>query len=147
MDVILKTSVEHLGEKDELVSVKAGYGRNFLIPQGKAVLATVSARKMHAETVRQRSHKAAKALEDAKAYSEKLKGTSVKLGAKGETGKIFGSINTIQLAEALKAAGFEVDRKTLKLENDAIKEIGSYQATVKLHKDVSVELTFEVVAE
>jgi large subunit ribosomal protein L9 len=148
MDVILKTSVEHLGEKDELVSVKAGYGRNFLIPQGKAVLATVSARKVHAETVRQRSHKAAKALEDAKAYSEKLKGTSVKLGAKvGETGKIFGSINTIQLAEALKAAGFEVDRKTLKLENDAIKEIGSYQATVKLHKDVSVELTFEVVAE
>jgi len=148
MDVILKTNVEHLGEKDELVTVKSGYGRNFLIPQGKAILATASARKMHEETVRQRSHKAAKALEDAKAYSEKLAGASVKLGAKvGETGKIFGSINTIQLADALKAAGFEVDRKSLKLENEAIKEVGSYKATVKLHKEVSIEINFEVVAE
>ena len=148
MDVILKTNVEFLGEKDELVSVKAGYGRNFLIPQGKAVLATSSARKMHEETIRQRSHKAEKALKDAKAVGEKLAGVSVKIGAKvGEAGKIFGSINTIQLADALKGAGFVVDRKSIKLMNESIKEVGTYKASVKLHKEVSVEVSFEVVGE
>jgi len=148
MDVILKTNVEFLGDKDELVTVKNGYGRNFLIPQGKAVLATSSARKMHEETIRQRAHKAEKALNDAKAHADKLKGASVKIGAKvGESGKIFGSINTIQLAEALKGAGFVVDRKSITLLDDSIKSIGAYKATVKLHKEVSVEVSFEVVAE
>ena len=148
MDVILKTDVEHLGEKDELVTVKAGYGRNFLIPQGKAILATASARKMHEETMRQRSHKATKVLEEAKAAAEKIGGASVKIGAKvGEAGKIFGSVNNIQLAEALKDAGYDVDRKNIGLKADAIKEVGTYKATIKLHKEVSVEIDFEVVGE
>ena len=126
MDVILKQAVEHLGEKDELVTVKAGYGRNFLIPQGKAILATASARKMHEETLRQRSHKASKVLEEAKALGEKLQGASVKIGAKvGEAGKIFGSVNAIQLADALKEAGHTVDRKSIVMAADAIKEVGN----------------------
>ena len=148
MDVILKTNVEHLGEKDELVTVKAGYGRNYLIPQGKAILATASARKMHEETLRQRSHKAAKVLEEAKALAEKIQDASIKIGAKvGEGGKIFGSVNTVQIAEALKEAGYEVDRKAISLATDTIKEVGSYKATVKLQKEVSVEIDFEVVGE
>ena len=148
MEVILKTYVEHLGDKDELVSVKPGYGRNFLIPQGKAILATASAKKMHEETLRQRSHKASKVLDEAKALAEKLSGASVKIGAKvGEAGKIFGSVNSIQLAEALKEAGHDVDRKNIGLKADAIKEVGTYKATIKLHKEVSVEIDFEVVGE
>lgn len=148
MDVILKTNVEHLGEKDELVSVKAGYGRNYLIPQGKAILATASARKMHEETMRQRSHKASKVLDEAKAMAEKLSGVTVKIGAKvGEAGKIFGSVNNIQLAEALKDAGHTVDRKAISLNDSTIKEVGTYKATIKLHKEISVEIDFEVVGE
>lgn len=148
MDVILKENVEHLGEKDELVTVKNGYGRNFLIPQGKAVLATASLKKMHAETLRQRSHKAAKVLEEANAVAEKLKSTTVKIAAKvGDAGKIFGSVNTIQVADALKAAGVDVDRKGIKIHGDAIKEVGTYKATVKVHKEVSVDIDFEVVGE
>jgi len=148
MDVILKTNVDSLGEKDELVSVKAGYGRNYLIPQGKAILATASARKMHEETLRQRSHKASKMLEEANALAEKLQNVTIKIGAKvGEAGKIYGSVNTVQLAEALKAEGFQVDRKSIKMENESIKEVGSYKATVKLQKNVSVDISFEVVEE
>ena len=148
MDVILKTNVDSLGEKDELVSVKAGYGRNYLIPQGKAILATASARKMHEETLRQRSHKASKMLEEANALAEKLQNVTINIGAKvGEAGKIFGSVNTVQLAEALKAEGFQVDRKSIKMENESIKEVGSYKATVKLQKNVSVDISFEVVEE
>ena len=148
MDVILKTNVDSLGEKDELVSVKAGYGRNYLIPQGKAILATDSAKKMHEETLRQRSHKASKMLEEANALAEKLQNVTIKIGAKvGEAGKIFGSVNTVQLAEALKNEGFQVDRKSIKMENDSIKEVGSYKATVKLQKNVSVDISFEVVEE
>jgi len=148
MNVILKTKVEHLGDKDELVTVKAGYGRNYLIPQGKAILATASARKMHEETLRQRSHKATKVLEEAKALAEKIQDTTVKIGAKvGEAGKIFGSVNTVQIAEALKEAGYEIDRKSISLGTDSIKEVGTYTATIKLQKDVSVEISFEVVEE
>ncbi len=148
MDVILKQNVEHLGDKDELVSVKPGYGRNYLIPQGLAILATASVKKMHEETLKQRSHKASKMLEEAKASAEKLKDVSVKIGAKvGEAGKIFGSVNTIQLAEALKEAGYDVDRKAISLGSDAIKEVGTYTATVKLHKEVLVDINFEVVGE
>ena len=148
MDVILKTKVEHLGDKDELVTVKAGYGRNYLIPQGKAILATASARKMHEETLRQRLHKATKVLEEAKALAEKIQDATLKIGAKvGETGKIFGSVNTVQIAEALKEAGFEIDRKSISLGADSIKEVGTYKATIKLQKDVSIEVSFDVVEE
>ncbi len=148
MDVILKTNVDSLGEKDELVSVKAGYGRNYLIPQGKAILATASAKKMHEETLRQRSHKASKMLEEAKALAEKLQNVTIKIGAKvGEAGKIFGSVNTVQLAESLKTEGFQVDRKSIKMENDSIKEVGTYKATVKLQKEVIVDINFGVVEE
>lgn len=148
MDVILKTNVDSLGEKDELVSVKAGYGRNYLIPQGKAILATASAKKMHEETLRQRSHKASKMLEEAKVLAEKLQNVTIKIGAKvGEAGKIFGSVNTVQLAESLKTEGFQVDRKSIKMENDSIKEVGTYKATVKLQKEVIVDINFEVVEE
>lgn len=148
MDVILKQDVERLGAKNDIVTVKTGYARNYLIPQGFAIAATDSARKVVAETIRQQSHKALKALEDAKAVAEKMAGVSVKIGAKaGESGKIFGSVNNIQVAEALTAAGYAVDRKNIDLGSDAIRDLGSYTAKVKLHKEVVAEIAFEVVAE
>lgn len=148
MDVILKQDVERLGAKNDIVTVKTGYARNYLIPQGFAIVATDSARKVVAETIRQQSHKALKALEDAKAVAEKMAGVSVKIGAKaGESGKIFGSVNNIQVAEALAAAGYAVDRKNIDLGSDAIRDLGSYTAKVKLHKEVVAEIAFEVVAE
>ena len=148
MDVILKQDVERLGAKNDIVTVKTGYARNYLIPQGFAIAATDSARKVVAETIRQQSHKALKALEDAKAVAEKMAGVSVKIGAKaGESGKIFGSVNNIQVAEALVAAGYEVERKNIDLGSDAIRDLGSYTAKVKLHKEVVAEIAFEVVAE
>jgi large subunit ribosomal protein L9 len=148
MDVILKQDVERLGAKNDIVTVKNGYARNFLIPKGFAVAATESARKVVAETIRQQSHKALKAMEDAKALAEKMNGLTVKIGAKaGESGKIFGSVNTIQVAEALAAAGLVVDRKNINLGTETIRDLGSYKATVKLHKEVTAEVTFEVVAE
>ena len=111
-------------------------------------MATESARKVVAETIRQQSHKAVKALEDAKALAEKMSGVSVKIGAKaGESGKIFGSVNTIQVAEALAAAGHPVERKDIDLGTETIRDLGSYTAKVKLHKEVTAEVTFEVVAE
>ena len=148
MDVILKQDVERLGAKNDIVTVKNGYARNFLIPKGFAVAATESARKVVAETIRQQSHKALKAMEDAKALAEKMNGLTVKIGAKaGESGKIFGSVNNIQVAEALAAAGHVVERKNIDLGTDTIRDLGSYTATVKLHKEVTAEVTFEVVAE
>jgi len=148
MDVILKQDVERLGAKNDIVTVKTGYARNYLIPQGFAIAATDSARKVVAETIRQQSHKALKALEDAKAVAEKMAGVSVKIGAKaGESGKIFGSVNNIQVAEALAAAGYEVERKNIDLGTDTIRDLGSYTAKVKLHKEVVAEIAFEVVAE
>ena len=148
MDVILKQDVERLGAKNDIVTVKTGYARNYLIPQGFAIAATDSARKVVAETIRQQSHKALKALEDAKAVAEKMAGVSVKIGAKaGESGKIFGSVNSIQVAEALTAAGYEVERKNIDLGTDTIRDLGSYTAKVKLHKEVVAEIAFEVVAE
>lgn len=148
MDVILKQDVERLGAKNDIVTVKTGYARNYLIPQGFAIAATDSARKVVAETIRQQSHKALKALEDAKVVAEKMAGVSVKIGAKaGESGKIFGSVNNIQVAEALAAAGYEVERKNIDLGTDTIRDLGSYTAKVKLHKEVVAEIAFEVVAE
>lgn len=148
MEVILKKNVDNLGYTNELVTVKPGYGRNFLIPQGYAVLATASAKKAHAEVMKQKAHKESKILDEAQALGQKIEATSVKIVTKaGEKGKIFGSVNTLQLSEALKAEGVEVDRKSLKIKDEPIRELGSYQATANLHKDVKAAFTFEVVAE
>ena len=148
MDIILKEDIDQLGSKNDIVSVKTGYARNFLIPQGKAIAATESARKIVAEVIRQQSHKAAKALEAAQGVVESLNKLNVKIGAKaGESGKIFGSVNNIQLAEAIQAAGYDIERKQIKLSDDTIKELGTYEATVKVHKDAVATVKFEVVAE
>ena len=148
MEVILKEDVANLGYKDDIVHVKDGYGRNFLIPQGKAVIASESARKVLAEVLKQRAHKIAKIKEEAEALAEKMKGVSLTIGAKtSSTGTIFGSVTNIQIAEELAKLGFEVDRKIIRIKEDAVKEIGSYNATVRLHKEGSVEIPFEVVSE
>ena len=142
MQVILKEDILNLGYKDDVVTVKSGYGRNYLIPQGKAVIATPSALKMLAENMKQRAHK----LEKIK-NAAKLEGVSLTIGAKtSSTGKIFGSVNNIQIAEALEKAGYEVDRKVIFIK-ESVKEVGAYKAILKLHKEVSVEIPFEVVAE
>ncbi len=148
MEVILKEDVVNLGYKDDIVHVKDGYGRNFLIPQGKAVIASESARKVLAEVLKQRAHKIAKIKEEAEALAEKMKGVSLTIGAKtSSTGTIFGSVTNIQIAEELAKLGFEVDRKIIRIKEDAVKEVGSYSATVRLHKEVSVEIPFEVISE
>ena len=146
MDVLLKKNVDNLGDKDEIVSVKNGFGRNYLIPQGKAVLATESIKKMNAETLRQRAHKAEKLKAEAEKSVAKLEKAKIKVAAKvGENGKIFGSVSNVQVAEAVVAAGFEVERKNIKLIGDAVKTVGKYKASVQLHKEISVEIEFEVV--
>lgn len=148
MEIILKQDVEHLGSKDELVTVKDGYGRNFLIPSGKAIQATASIKKMHEETLRQRAHKEAKVIEAAKKTADSLKGMAIKVGAKvGENGKIFGSVTSLQLAESIKNLGFDVDRKGIKVSQESIKNVGKYSATIKFHKDVVETIDFEVVGE
>ena len=148
MEVILKEDVANLGYKDDIVHVKDGYGRNFLIPQGKAVIASETARKVLAEVLKQRAHKIAKFKEEAEALAEKMKGVSLTIGAKtSSTGTIFGSVTNIQIAEELAKLGFEVDRKIIRIKEDAVKEVGSYNATVRLHKEVSVEIPFEVISE
>ncbi|WP_070136803.1 50S ribosomal protein L9 [Crocinitomix algicola] len=148
MEVILKKNVDKLGYKDEVVTVKDGYGRNFLIPQGYAVLATESALKSHEEVMRQRAHKESKVKEEAEAIAAKLNGLTVAIKAKvGESGKIFGSINTIAISEALKSEGIEVDRKSLVITEDSIKEVGTYEAIANLHKEVKQSFNFEVVGE
>jgi large subunit ribosomal protein L9 len=147
MEVILKEDIVTLGYKDDIVDVKKGYARNFLIPQGKAVMASESAKKVIAENNRQRAHKLEQLKKDAEAFAAKMEGTTLTIGAKtSSTGTIFGSVTNIQLAEELAKKGFEIDRKFI-LIKDQVKEIGSYTATVKLHKEVSIELPFEVVAE
>jgi len=147
MEIILLEDVNNVGYKDDVVTVKDGYGRNFLIPQGKAKLATSSAKKMLAEDLKQRAHKLEKVKKEAAALAEKLDGISLTIGAKASsTGTIFGSVNNIQLAEALAKQGFNVDRKTI-LIKESVKELGSYKATLKLHKDISAEILFDVVAE
>ena len=148
MEIILKKNVDKLGYKDEIVEVKPGYANNFLIPQGYGTIATKSARKAHEEVMRQRSHKEVKIKEDAQEIATKIEGITIKIGAKvGENGRIFGSINTIQLSEALRALDIIIDRKSLKIKEDPIKEIGSYNGIANLHKDVTAEFKFEVVEE
>jgi large subunit ribosomal protein L9 len=148
MEIILKQDVNKLGQKDDIVHVKDGYGRNYLIPRGFAIAATPSAKKVHNENLRQRAHKEEKIRQDAQVMAEKMTGVKLVVGAKTSTsGKIFGSVNTIQIAESLKEKGFEIDRRSITLPDDQIKEIGSYKAVVKLHRDVKVEIEFEIIAE
>jgi large subunit ribosomal protein L9 len=148
MEIILKQDVNKLGQKDDIVHVKDGYGRNFLIPRGYAIAATSSAKKMHTENLRQRAHKEEKIKITAQEIAEKMAGVKLVVGAKiSSSGKIFGSVNTIQIAESLKEKGFEVDRRSITLPEDQIKEIGNYKAIVKLHRDVKVEIEFEIVGE
>jgi large subunit ribosomal protein L9 len=148
MEVILKTNIEKLGAKDEVVKVRPGYARNYLIPRGYAISATESARKVLSENLKQRAHKETKILADAQALAEKLNGLELKIGTKAsDTGKIFGSVNTIQISEALGKAGHAIDRKSISLSDDNIKTLGSYEARIKLHKEVSATVKFEVVAE
>lgn len=148
MDIILKQDVPNLGHADDIVTVKDGYGRNFLIPQGIAVMASASAKKMHAENQRQRAHKEEKLREDAGAMQSKMEGTKITIGAKTSTkGKIFGSVNTIQIAESLNKMGFDIERKNITIKDDVIKEVGTYNATVKLYKDIKVDIEFEIVPE
>ncbi|MDE6263521.1 MAG: 50S ribosomal protein L9 [Paramuribaculum sp.] len=147
MKIILKEDIPSLGYKDDVVEVKNGYGRNYLIPQGKAVIATPSALKVLAENQRQRAHKLAKIKADAEALAAQLEGISLTIGAKtSSTGTIFGSVNNIQIAEALEKLGHNVDRKLIIIK-DPVKEVGKYNAVIKLHKDVSVDIPFEVIAE
>jgi large subunit ribosomal protein L9 len=145
MELILKQDVQNLGFKDDVVSVKPGYGRNFLIPQGFAALATPSAKKVLAENLKQRAHKEAKVVADAKALAETLKALEIKLTAKAGGEKLFGSITNIDIAEALEKSGNAIDRKFIT--SGIVKRTGKYNATVRLHRDVIVELAYEIVAE
>ena len=146
MEIILKEDVINLGYKNDIVKVKDGYGRNYLIPQGKAVIATESAKKVLAENERQRAHKLAKIKADAEAQAAKLNGVKVVISAKvNEDGTIFGGVGAAQVAEALAAKGFEVDRKAVVAET--VKAVGEYTATINLHKEVKAEVAFEVVPE
>ena len=147
MEIILKEDVINLGYKGDILKVKDGYGRNFLIPTKKAILATTSAKKMLAEDLKQRAHKIERIKNESLELAEKLKDVTLTVGAKiSTTGKIFGAVGPIQLAEAFEKAGYAVDRKVIVLK-DAVKEIGTYTATLKLHKEVTIDVAFEVVAE
>ena len=147
MELILKEDVVNLGYKNDIVTVKSGYGRNYLIPTGKAVIASPAAKKMLAEELKQRAHKLEKIKKDAEAVAESLKNVSLKIATKvSATGAIYGSVNNIQIAEELAKLGHNIDRKIIVVK-DSVKEVGQYKAIIKLHKEVSVEIPFEVVAE
>jgi large subunit ribosomal protein L9 len=149
MEIILKKDVDNVGYKNDLVTVKDGYARNFLVPQGMAVIATASAKKVSEEDLRQRAHREAKLIEEATKLLKKIQDADIKVGAKaGEGDKIFGSVNSIQVAEAIKTAtGADVDRKKVGLKESTVKTLGKYNASVRLHKEVEGEFEFEVVAE
>jgi len=148
MEIILKQDVQGLGSKDDIVTVKSGYGRNYLIPQGMAIIANESAKKVLAENIRQRAHKEAKLKDEALVLAGKLAEVKVAIGAKtSTTGKIFGSVNNIQLAEALSAQGYEIDRRQITLPKDGVKEVGTHSAKIKLHREVVIDFSFEVVSE
>lgn len=147
MEVILREDIATLGFKDDIVNVKKGYARNYLIPQGKAIIASESAKKVLAENLKQRAHKLEQIKNEAQALADKMEGVSLTIGAKvSSTGTIFGSVTNIQIADALQEKGFEVDRRLIAIKGQ-VKEVGNYVATAKLHKEVSVEIPFEVVAE
>ena len=145
MELILKEDVENLGFKDDVVQVKNGYGRNFLIPQGLAILATPSAKKVLAENLKQRAFKEQKLVEDANALGKKLLALDIKIAAKaGRTGKLFGSINNADLSAALKDAGHEIEKKCIKIKGGTVKVLGDQQAEIRLHREVKIQLPFEV---
>ena len=148
MELILRQDVENLGFKDDVVEVKNGYGRNFLIPTGQAILATSSAKKVLAENLKQRAYKEAKLIEDANKLAETIKGYEIKIASKTGSGdKLFGSVNNIDLAAALAKAGTELDKKFIKVVGGSVKRLGKYNASVRLHRSVVAEITFEVIAE
>ena len=147
MEIILKEDIKGLGYKNDVVTVKPGYGRNYLIPKGAATQATASAKKVVAENVKQAAHKAEKLKSDALAIAEKLAGLTLEIKAKvGESGKIFGAVTSLQLSDVLKEKGFTIDRKKISFKGD-VKEVGEYTASVDLHKEVKQELKFKVIAE
>jgi large subunit ribosomal protein L9 len=147
MEIILKQDVKNLGYKDDVVKVRPGYGRNFLIPQGMASVADEKGKKILAENVKQRAHKEAKVQAQAEATATKMKDILVQVPAKvGEAGKIFGSVTSVQLSDALKKLGYEIDRRNITMAEDAIKTVGTYTADVRLHKHVSAKVSFEVIA-
>ena len=148
MELILRQDVENLGFKDDVVAVKNGYGRNYLIPTGKASLATSSARKVLAENLKQRAYKEAKLIEDATVIAEAVKGYEIKIASKvGSGDKLFGSVNNIDLAAALAKAGTDLDKKFIKVVGGSVKRLGKYEASVRLHRAVVADITFEVVAD
>lgn len=149
MEIILTQDVKNLGYKNDIVNVKPGYARNYLIPQGMAILATESARKVLAENMRQQAYKQEKIKKEAQEMATVLEGLALRIPAKAaSTGKIYGSVNNVQIANAIKEAkGIEIDRKQILVDDDTIKEIGNYKAKIRLHKDVAVEISFEVFAE
>ena len=149
MEIILKKDVTTLGYAHDVVTVKDGYARNYLIPQGHAVMATEPNRKINAENLRQKSFKAQKTRKEADIVAKSLENVTVKIGAKAaETGKIYGSVNAIQIADALRDQfKIDIDRKKIHLDGESIKETGSYTASIRLHKDLQVTINFEVVAE
>lgn len=146
MEVILLTDIANLGHKDDIIDVKPGYGRNYLIPQSYAILATPSAKKVLAENLKQRAHKDAKIKTEATELAQKLESVKLTIGAKtSSTGKIFGSVNNIMIAEKLQEQGYDVDRKKILVKE--VKEVGTYTATIKLHREVSVNVEFDVISE
>lgn len=148
MEIILKQDVENVGFKDDIVIVKNGYGRNYLIPQGLAILATSSAKKQLAEILKQRAFKEEKLINEAKETAEALKGLELKIAAKtADSSKLFGSVNNANVAEALAKEGHEVDKKFIKVEGNNIKRIGKYTTTIRLHRQVIVDLPIEIIAE
>ncbi|MGA0011736.1 MAG: 50S ribosomal protein L9 [Flavobacteriaceae bacterium] len=148
MEIILKEDVQNLGFKDDIIAVKNGYGRNFLIPQGLAVLATPSAKKVHAENLRQRAHKEAQLVKEAQSVADRLSALQLKLQAKvGSGDKLFGSISNIDLAAALEKQNEAIDKKYIIVQGGSVKRLGTYTAKVRLHRDVIADLAFEVVPE
>ena len=148
MEIILKENIENLGFKDDIVKVKNGYGRNFLIPQGKAIMATNSARKMLEETLKQRAFKEKKIVGEARKIAEKIKALEIKITAKvGSGDKLFGSISSIDLVKAISTNGQELDRQQVSIPGKAIKRTGKYEATIRLHREVKFQFPFEVIPE
>jgi large subunit ribosomal protein L9 len=148
MEIILKQDIPGLGYKDEVVVVKDGYARNYLIPKGLAISATPSIKKAHAEIIKQKAHKEEKIKNEAMELAERLKELKLTIGAKTSSkGKIFGSVNTVQVAEALKEKGYNIDRKNITFKEELIKEVGKYTALVRLHKEIQAEIPFEIIAE
>ncbi|TCK64665.1 large subunit ribosomal protein L9 [Winogradskyella wandonensis] len=152
MELILKQDVENLGFKDDIVTVKNGYGRNFLIPQGQAILATASAKKVLAENLKQKAYKEKSIIAEAEKTAEALKQLQIAIPAKAGTGatagdKLFGSITNMDLAAALKDQGHDIDKKFISINGGNIKRLGQYEAAIRLHRSVTVDFTFDVVAE